>query len=70
MPYLRNDSRQQGTEIILDYDQCMGVFDNKVENLASFVERNFLDAGIPIKISTMENGKPNIVECVVKKLDR
>ena len=63
-----NDSRQQGTEIILDYDQCMGVFDNKVENLVSFVERNFLDAGIPIKISTMENGKPNIVECVVKKI--
>lgn len=61
MPYLRNDSRQQGTEIILDYDQCMGVFDNKVENLVSFVERNFLDAGIPIKISTMENGKPNML---------
>ena len=46
----------------------MGVFDNKVENLVSFVERNFLDAGIPIKISTMENGKPNIVECVVKEI--
>lgn len=34
----------------------MGVFENKVESLVSFVERNFLDSGIPIKISTMEMG--------------
>ena len=65
-----NDSRQQGTEIILDYDQCMGVFENKVESLVSFVERNFLDSGIPIKISTMENGKPNTIECVVKEIEQ
>lgn len=65
-----NDSRQQGTEIILDYDQCMGVFENKVESLVSFVERNFLDSGIPIKISTMENGKPNTIEYVVKEIEQ
>lgn len=60
------EGRQQGTEIILDYDQCLGVFDFKIEYLISFIENNFLDSGIPIKISTMENGEPNDVKCVVK----
>lgn len=62
------DGRQQGTEIILDYDQCLGVFDFKVEYLVSFIEKNFLDSGIPIKISTMENGKSSDVKCVVKDI--
>lgn len=33
--------RQQGTEIILDYDQCLSVFNNNIERLVSFIENNF-----------------------------
>lgn len=62
------EGRQQGTEIILDYDQCLGVFDFKIEKLISFIEKNFLDSGIPIKISTIEDGQPNDVKCVVKDI--
>lgn len=61
-----NDNRQQGTEIILDYDQFMEVFDNKIEKVVSFIEHNFLDSGIPIKISAMENGKSKSIESIVK----
>lgn len=65
-----NDSRQQGTEIILDYDQCMSVFDNKMENLVSFIERNFIDSGIPIKISSIANGNPSTIECGVRDIKK
>lgn len=64
-----NVSRQQGTEIILDYNQVLEVFDNKIDKLVTFIQDNFLDSGIPIKISSMENGKPNDIECVVKKIE-
>ena len=56
MPTYEDTVRQQGTEIILDYDQCLSVFNNNIERLVSFIENNFLDCGIPIKISTMEKG--------------
>lgn len=64
------EGRQQGTEIILDYDQCLGVFDFKIGNLVSFIEKNFIDSGIPIKISTMENGKSDDIKCVVKDIKK
>lgn len=63
------EKRQQGTEIILDYDQVVKIFDNKIENIVSFVEQNFLDSGIPIKVSMMENGKMSTVDCIVKKIE-
>lgn len=63
-----DDRRQQGTEIILDYDQCLGVFGNKTEALVSFIEKNFIDSGIPIKISSMENGKSAELKCIVKDI--
>lgn len=58
--------RQQGTEIILDYDQCLSVFDNKIERIVSFIEHNFIDTGIPLKISMIENGKSTEIECNLK----
>lgn len=61
--------RSQGTEIILDYDQSLSVFDNRIEYLVSFVEDNFLYSGIPIKISTMEKGISTPVECNIKKIE-
>lgn len=64
-----NTARPQGTEIILDYDQCLSRFDNNPQSLISFIESNFLDCGIPIKISTMEGGKSTPLECNVKKVE-
>lgn len=61
--------RQQGTEIILDYDQCLGTFNNSIGQLVFFIENNFLDCGIPIKISTMEKGISTPLECKIKKIE-
>ena len=61
--------RPQGTEIILDYDQCLKVFNNSPERLVSFIEYNFLDCGIPVKISTMEKGMSTPLECKLKKIE-
>lgn len=61
--------RQQGTEIILDYDQCLGAFNNSIEQMVSFIENNFLDCGIPIKISTMEKGISMPLECNIKRIE-
>lgn len=64
-----NDGRQQGTEIILEYDQVLNVFENKIDKLVSFIQDNFLDSGIPIKISSMENGQTSDIECVVREIE-
>lgn len=64
-----NDNGRQGTEIILDYDQYMSVFNNKVENMVSFIEQNFLDSDIPVRVSTMEKGKSNNIKCNIKKVE-
>lgn len=61
--------RTQGTEIILDYDHCLSAFNNSPEYLVSFIESNFLDCGIPIKISTMEKGISTPLECNIKKVE-
>ncbi|WP_035287932.1 ATP-binding protein [Clostridium sp. KNHs214] len=61
--------RPQGTEIILDYDQCLSVFDNKIEHIVSFIENNFLYSGIPIKLSMVENGEATELECKLKRVE-
>lgn len=70
LTYEDASSRSQGTEIILDYDQCLSAFDNSIEKLVSFIENNFLDCGIPIKVSTMENGESSLLECNVKSIEK
>ncbi len=64
-----NTLRPQGTEIILDYDQCMSVFNNSPKQLIAFIEKNFLDCGIPIKVSVMEKGVSTPLECNIKKVE-
>lgn len=59
---------QQGTEIILDYDQCLKVFNNSINYLVSFIESNFLDSQIPIKVATMENGEFKEINCNLKRI--
>ncbi len=43
-------SKTQGTEIVLDYEQFMSIFPNGISEIKSFVEDNFLDCGVWIKI--------------------
>lgn len=64
-----NEGRQQGTEIILDYDQVLSVFENRIDKLVSFIQNNFLDSGIPIKISSIENGQTSDIGCVVREIE-
>ncbi|MBC3886799.1 HD domain-containing protein [Acetobacterium paludosum] len=51
-----NTPRLHGTEIILDYDQFLQVFDNKVANIKKFIQDNFLYCDIPIRIIIAEEG--------------
>lgn len=51
-----NTPRPQGTEIILEYEQFLQIFDNKVVNIKNFIQKNFLDCDIPIKIVIVEDG--------------
>ena len=61
--------RTQGTEIILDYNQCLGVFGDDIGELVTFIENNFIDCNIPIKVSAMENGVSNEIDCELKKIN-
>lgn len=65
----KENRRVPGTEIILDYNQCLAAFDNNVSHLVSFVENNFLDSNIPIKISAMENGESCEISCRIKGIE-
>lgn len=51
--------RSQGTEIILDYDQLMPVFNNSKAILESFIQINFLDSSIPIRLADSKDGENN-----------
>lgn len=65
-----NEPRQPGTEIILDYDQFMEAFDDKIENVVTFVESSFLDMNIPIRILFVEKGISSSIDCIVKKIEQ
>ena len=61
-----NMSGQHGTEIVLEYEQCMEVFGNEEKNIVAFIEQNFLDSGIAIQAFVIENGKHNSLDCVIE----
>ena len=50
-------ARSQGTEIILDYDQFMAAFNNNSAMVEVFVQSNFLDSSIPVRLANSKNGK-------------
>lgn len=58
----------QGTEITLDYDQFMEVFNNDHRIVVKFVEENFLDCDIPINIAFQEMGQSQAYICKLKKI--
>lgn len=59
--------RQQGTEIVFEYAPFMKVFGN-TESVANFINENFVNSGIPIKIVTQQAGASQTLECKLKSL--
>lgn len=59
--------KEQGTEIVLDYDSFFAVFDRDIRQVVSFIKENFLDCGIPIRLLTIESGISNCRECEMEK---
>ncbi len=55
-------TRMQGTDIILDLEQFAEVFPD-VQKTKDFLELNFVDCSIPIKILNYENGNPSETSC-------
>ncbi len=60
--------KTQGTEITLDYEQFMGVFNNKDDEVLKFIQSNFLNCDIPIQISFQEKGQTQAIECNLDKI--
>lgn len=55
-------TRMQGTDIILDFEQFAEVFPD-VNRTKEFIEFNFVDCSIPIKILNYENGNTTETLC-------
>lgn len=47
----------QGTEIVLKYEQFMESFENDYNEIVEFIQNNFLNCEIPIRIVIQENGQ-------------
>ncbi|MGL5207029.1 MAG: HD domain-containing protein, partial [Acidaminococcaceae bacterium] len=62
-------ARSQGTEIILDYDKFISVFDNKESDVEKFIKENFVDCSIPISLLSCKDGNTitNLIE--LKKIE-
>lgn len=61
-----NDPQTQGTEVILNYDSFMKVFDYNSEKVKDFIEDNFLMGDISVKLLKIENGNSEQILCVSK----
>lgn len=59
--------KTQGTEIVLDYEQFMSVFPDGISEIESFIEKNFLDCGVLIKILTQEKNQQEAYICRLKE---
>lgn len=59
--------KTQGTEIVLDYEQFMSVFPTGISEIKSFVEKNFLDCGVLIKILVQEKSQQETYICNLKR---
>lgn len=59
--------KTQGTEIVLDYEQFMSVFPDGISEIESFIEKNFLDCGVLIKILAQEKNQQEAYICRLKE---
>lgn len=60
-------TRKQGTDIILNLDQVKEIFPD-IEKTKNFIEHNFIDCDISIKIWDERSSKTVSTECNLKKL--
>ena len=58
----------QGTEIVLEYEQFMETFENNYNGIVRFIENNFLNCEIPIRIVIQENGQTEEKNCNLMKI--
>ncbi|NLK96557.1 MAG: HD domain-containing protein [Epulopiscium sp.] len=63
------NARINGTEIILDYDQFMEAFSFNPTNIKKFIEDNFIDCGIKIKVIKVENGNNQSEDCTLNSIN-
>lgn len=61
--------KTQGTEIVLNYEQFMSVFPNGISEIKSFIEDNFLDCGVLIKILVQEKNQQETYICNLRKTE-
>lgn len=67
MPFTGFCVKTQGTEIVLDYEQFMSVFPNGISEIESFIEDNFLDCGVLIKLLVQEGNQQETYICNLRK---
>lgn len=59
---------RHGTEIILEYDSFLEVFQNKTA-IQCFIESNFIDCGIPLSLIEIKDGTPSKNLIKLKKIN-
>lgn len=62
-------SRSQGTEIVLNYDQFMAVFDYKESNVETFINQNFIECSIPLCVISCKDGNSITKPIELKKIE-
>ena len=62
----KEETRQHGTEVTLDYDSFLRTFNNNSADVKDFIEENFLMDGIDIKIIEIEQGESKQIICKSK----
>lgn len=63
-----NKYKVQGTEIVLEYEQFIESFGNNYNEIVNFIEYNFLNCEIPIRIVIQENGQTEEKSCNLIKI--
>lgn len=63
-------ARNYGTEIIINYDKLMQIFSNNDANIKKFIEENFIDSEIEIKIITVKDGNNVIEKCNLQSINK
>lgn len=64
-----NSPRTQGTEIVLDYEQFMRVFPDGALEIIGFIENNFLNCGVPMKVLVRQGKQQETYVCKLKRTE-
>lgn len=64
-----NSTKIQGTEIVLDYEQFMSIFPGGISEIGDFIENNFLDCGVSIKVLVQQGKQQETYICKLKRTE-